>query len=94
MPVYSIVGFTFDGDFSQNIMFGVGYHYLREKWNVGGVVLFSPTVQDMIIAGKINAGYYFTDNIGITGILMYGKTTGLGWDLSMFNIFAGVSVRL
>jgi len=89
-----IIGFTFAGDFSQNIMFGAGYHYIRDKWNIGGALLFSPTVQDMIIAGKINGGYYFTDNIGITGILMYGQTTGLGWDLSMFNIFTGVSIRL
>jgi hypothetical protein len=89
-----VIGFTFNGDFSQNIMFGAGYHYMRDKWNIGGGILFSPTAQDMIIAGKVNGGYYFTDNIGITGILMYGKTTGLGWDLSMFNIFAGVSVRL
>ena len=89
-----VIGFTFAGDFSQNIMFGAGYHYMKDKWNIGGALLFSPTAQDMIIAGKINGGYYFTDNIGITGILLYGQSTGLGWDLSMFNIFAGVSVRL
>ena len=89
-----VIDFTFAGDFSQNIMFGAGYHYLWDKWNVGGALLFSPTAQDMIIAGKIKGGYYFTDNIGITGILLYGQTTGLGWDLSMFNIFAGISVKL
>jgi len=89
-----VMGFSFAGDFSQNIMFGAGYHYMRDKWNIGGSLLFSPTVQDMIIAGKIDGGYYFTDNIGITGIMMYGQTTGLGWDLSMFNIFAGVSIKL
>jgi hypothetical protein len=89
-----IIGFTFSGNFSQNIFFGTGYHYMRDKWNIGGLLLFSPTAQDMIIAGKIDGGYYFTDNIGITGIMMYGQTTGLGWDLSMFNIYAGVSIRL
>ena len=89
-----VIGFSFNGDFSQNIMFGVGYHYMAEKWYLGGALLFSPTALDMIIAGKINGGYFFTENIGITGILMYGQTTGLGWELSLFNIFAGVSVRL
>ena len=75
-------------------MFGAGYHYMGDKWNIGGALLFSPTTQDMIIAGKIDGGYYFTDNIGITGIMMYGQTTELGWDLSMFNIYAGVSIKL
>jgi len=89
-----LMGFTFTGDFSQNIMFGAGYHYMGDKWNIGGALLFSPTTQDMIIAGKIDGGYYFTDNIGITGIMMYGQTTELGWDLSMFNIYAGVSIKL
>jgi hypothetical protein len=89
-----VIGFTFAGDFSQNILFGTGYHYMREKWNIGGGLLFSPTAQDMIIAAKIDGGYYFTGNTGITGIMMYGQTTGLGWDLSMFNIYAGVSIKL
>jgi hypothetical protein len=89
-----VIGFSFAGDFSQNIMFGTGYHFLKNKWNIGGSLLFSPTAQDMIIAGKIDGGYYFTDNIGITGILMYGQTTGIGWDLSIFNVCVGVSVRL
>jgi hypothetical protein len=89
-----VIGFTFSGNFSQNIFFGTGYHYMRDKWNIGGSLLFSPTAQDMIIAGKIDGGYYFTDNIGITGIMMYGQTTGMGWDLSIFNICVGVSVKL
>jgi hypothetical protein len=90
-----VIGFSFRGDFSQNILlFGPGYHYMKEKWNIGVSLLGSPTAVDMIIAGKIDGGYYFTDNIGITGILMYGQTTGLGWDLSMFNIYAGISIRL
>ena len=89
-----LMSFSFGGDFSQNIMFGAGYHYMMDKWNIGGALLFSPTAQDMIIAGKIDGSYYFTDNIGITGIMMYGQTTGLGWDLSMFNIYAGVSIKI
>jgi len=26
--------------------------------------------------------------------LMYGQTTGLGWDLSSFYIYTGISIRL
>jgi hypothetical protein len=90
-----VINFSFRGDFSQNIIsFGAGYYYMRDKWNIGAAVLCSPTAVDMIISGKINGGYYFTDDIGITGTLMYGQTLGFGWDLSMFNIYAGVSVRL
>ena len=89
-----ITGFSFAGDFSQNIMFGPGYHYMRDKWNIGATLLISPTAQDMIIAGKADGGYYFADNMGVTGILMYGQTTGMGWDFSMLNIYAGISVRL
>ncbi|MDR1148716.1 MAG: hypothetical protein LBK66_08805 [Spirochaetaceae bacterium] len=90
-----VIGFSFRGDFSQNIvLFGPGYHYMKDKWNVGVSLLGSPTAVDMIIAGKIDGGYYFTDNIGITGLLMYGRTTGLGWDFSMVNVYAGVSIKL
>jgi hypothetical protein len=89
-----VIGFSFRGDFSQNILlFGPGYHYMKDKWNIGVSLLGSPTAVDMIIAGKIDGGYYFTDNIGITGLLMYGRTTGLGWDFSMANVYAGVSIR-
>jgi hypothetical protein len=91
-----IIGFSSTlGWVSQNIMFGAGYHYMMDRWNVGGAILLSPTAQDMLLAGKINGGYYFTDNIGITGMLIYTRTvTGIHWDISMFNAFAGVSVKL
>lgn len=90
-----VIGFSFKGDFSQNIIFfGPGYHFMRDKWNIGGVLIVSPTAVDMIIAGKINGGYYFANNIGITGIFMYGRTIGFGWELSMFNLYAGISIKL
>jgi hypothetical protein len=88
------MGFSTGGDFFQNIYFGAGYHYMRDSWNIGGSILFSPTAHDMIIAGKIDGGYYFTDTIGISGIIMYGQTTGLGYNLSICSIQAGISVRI
>jgi len=80
------------GGFTQNILFGAGYHYLRDKWNVGGAFLVSPTAMDIMFAGKINGSYYFGD-IGITGVLLYRWTAGITWEMSMFDVFIGPSIR-
>jgi hypothetical protein len=80
---------------SRYLMPGTGYNYLRDKWSIGGAVLVAPMAGDIMIAGKLNGGYFFSNNIGITGILMYSGVVGLmSYDFSMFNAFAGVSVRL
>ena len=78
---------------SQNIMFGIGYTYMKEKWNIGGTIIAAPTSQDLLLGGKINGGYFFTNNIGITGIVTYRQTVGIVSDMSMFDVFAGVSLR-
>ena len=79
---------------SQNIMFGGGYHYMRDKWNIGLSILLCPTGMDMLIGGKIDGGYYFTENIGLTGVLVYSRTlVNANYDMSIFNVFAGVSVK-
>jgi hypothetical protein len=88
VTVFSIAGT------SRYIMPGTGYHYMREKWNIGAALLVAPMAGDLLIAGKINGGYYFADTIGVTGILMYSHVAGMmGFDFSMFNVFAGVSIR-
>jgi len=78
---------------SQNIMFGIGYTYMRDKWNIGGTLIAAPTSQDLLLGGKINGGYYFSNNIGVTGTLTYRQTVGIVSDMSMFDIFAGISVK-
>jgi hypothetical protein len=83
------------GWLSQNIMFGGGYHYMKNKWNIGLSILLCPTGMDMLLGGKIDGGYYFTDNLGLTGVLVYSQTlTNAHYEMSMFNAFMGVSVRL
>jgi hypothetical protein len=79
---------------SRYIMPGAGYFYMRDKWNIGGAILATSMAGDIMIAGKINGGYYFSNNIGMTGIFMYSRAAGImGFDFSMFNLFAGVSIR-
>jgi hypothetical protein len=78
---------------SQNLMFGAGYYYMRNKWNIGGAIIAAPTSQDLLLGGKINGGYYFSNNIGVTGTLIYRQTIGIVSDLSMFDAFAGISLR-
>ena len=78
---------------TQNAMFGIGYTYIRDKWNIGGTVIAAPTSQDLLLGGKINGGYFFTNNIGVSGIVTYRQTIGIVSDLSMFDVFAGISLR-
>ena len=80
---------------SHYLMPGAGYNYIRDKWNIGGTILIAPMAGDIMLAGKINGGYFFHNYIGITGILMYSGVVGLmSYDFSMFNAFVGVSIRL
>ena len=79
---------------SRYIMPGAGYDYIKDKWYVGVMVHIAPMAGDLLIAGKINGGYFFANNIGLSGILMYSRAAGLmSYDFSMFNFFAGVTLR-
>ena len=62
-------------------------------WNVGGAFILAPTIFDVMLGGKINFGYYFTDDIGIAGIITYRQTAGITSVMSMFDVFAGISIR-
>ena len=80
---------------SQNMMLGAGYNFLRNKWNIGGTLIASPTAQDLLLGGKINGGYFFTNDLGVNVIVTYRQTAGIIADsgLSMFDAFAGISIR-
>jgi hypothetical protein len=62
--------------------------------NIEHIYEIGSITKDLLFAGKINGTYYFTDDIGVTGILMYRRTTDINWYLSMFDVFAGISIRL
>ena len=90
----NVMSFNFAGTFSNNLMFGPGYHFMRENWYIGGALLVSPSPIDLIFGGKITGGFFFTDDIGVTGGLIYRRAAGFSWDLSMFDVFAGISIKL
>jgi len=79
---------------SQNIMFGIGYTYMIDEWIIGGTLLAAPTAQDLLLGGKISGGYFFSNNIGVTGTLTYRQTVGIVSDMSMFDAFAGISINI
>ena len=76
-------------------MVGAGYTFMRDRWNIGGAIIASPTSQDILLAGKINGSYYFTEDIGVTGIITY-RQSGIISDMSMsmFDVFAGISIKI
>ena len=79
---------------SQNIIFSVGYTYVRDNWNIGGTIGATPTLDDLMLVGKINGVYYFNHNIGISSLITYRQTTGMGASsFSMFDVFLGASTR-
>ena len=80
---------------SQNLMFGAGYTFMRDNWYVGGALIAAPTTMDLMLGGKINGGYFFTNDLGVTSIVTYRRTAGIsgGGLLSMFDVFAGISIR-
>jgi len=50
---------------------------------------------DLMLGGKINGGYFLTNDLGVTGIVTYRRTAGIsgGGLLSMFDMFTGISIR-
>ena len=78
---------------SQHIMFGAGYHFMRNRWNIGGAFLVSPLSMDVLFGGKINGSFFLTDDIGITGIFLHRRSGGITWEMSMFDVFVGASIR-
>ena len=79
---------------SRYLMPGAGYCYMRDNWYIGSGILVTPMAGDIMITGKISSGYFFSNNIGITGVIMYSSVVGImSYDFSMFNAFVGVSIR-
>jgi hypothetical protein len=88
----NVIGLQERALFFQNIMIGAGYQYLRDNWSVGGALLFSPMAFDFMLGGTIYGRYFFSCDIGITGMILYRRTVAM-WDMSMFDIFAGITIR-
>ena len=79
---------------SRYMLTGTGYHYMRPRWNIGVALLIAPMAGELMFGGRINGGFYFTDNIGISSTLVYSRTMIGHFDFSMFNFLVGPSIRL
>ena len=105
LDIISRTGFTIcltdiislrNGPPSQNILFGAGYYYLRDGWNIGAAIFISPISTDLLFGGKITGGYYFTEDLGITGTFFHRRTIGsnANWEVSIYDAFLGASIKL
>jgi hypothetical protein len=85
--------FTFS-DWGLNMHpFGAGYTYTADRWGVGGKFMVVPTsLVDGGIGFDVNGTYWFTEYIGITGILdLYLGMAGNGG--TVFSMRIGASTK-
>jgi hypothetical protein len=83
----------------NNIYFGAGWHYMAEKWSAGAALCFSPVLpgdgrSDCIIAGKLDATWWFTKSCGITAIMFGGASSQFALKTAVISTQLGISVRL
>jgi hypothetical protein len=73
--------------------FGAGYTYTAKRWEAGGKFLVVPTsMVDGGIGFDVNGTYWFTEYIGITGILdLYLGMAGNGG--TAFSMRGGLSLK-
>jgi hypothetical protein len=73
--------------------FGVGYTYDGRKWSLGGKLMVMPfeVLEDGAIGFDINGTYWFTENLGITGIMDIDFLTE--YDTTLFSMRVGVSLK-
>ncbi|GHV32421.1 hypothetical protein AGMMS4952_22750 [Spirochaetia bacterium] len=88
-----MVNVSIENGVYQNLYFGLGYHFLKEKFHVGGSLIFVPDGNtDMLIGAKADGGYFFTKNIGISALLLFAG--GVMHDYILLGGGLGLTVRL
>jgi hypothetical protein len=101
------LGFTF-GDFltismnkdyqdTNHLYFGLSYIYSLKRWDIGASLIVFPVYieDDELVAGRVDASYWFIKNIGITMSTMFGGTTG--WSdvrVLVFSVLVGISLKI
>lgn len=87
------VNISFENGIYQNIYFGAGYHFVKEKYHIGGSLVFIPDGNiDILVGAKVDGGYLFTKNIGISALLLF--TGGVMNVYSLFNGGLGLTIRI
>jgi hypothetical protein len=88
-----IVNISMEIGVFQNFYLGLGYHYVKNKYHVGGsLVLIPDGNMDGLIGIKANGGYFFTNNLGISANLIYAHAVMNTYMLLTGGV--GLTIRL
>ena len=82
---------------ANHVYFGLSYAHAIKRWELGASLIVFPVyiTDDELIAGKIDASYWFVTNTGVTRSAVCGGTTG--WAdtrVVLFAVLAGISVKI
>jgi hypothetical protein len=89
----NMVNVSVENGVYQNMYFGTGYHFVKEKFHVGGSLVVVPDGNiDLLIGAKADGGYFFTKNIGISALLLFAG--GVMHDYILFGGGLGITLRI
>jgi len=88
-----LVNISFEYGIYQNLYFGAGYHFVQDKYHIGGSLVFLPDGNvDVLTGAKAEGGYFFTKNLGISAIVLFAH--GIMNDYMIFAGGMGLTIRL
>jgi hypothetical protein len=88
-----LISFEVGTGIAQNLYIGLGYHFLENQWSLGANLVASPDGDDCLVGVKLMGSYWFTESLGLSATLLYGRGVAFS-DVSLFNVQAGISVRI
>jgi hypothetical protein len=93
LTVGDMVNINFDNGVYQNLYFGFGYHFVKDRFHVGGSLIVVPDGNtDMLMGAKADGGYFFTKNIGISALLLFAG--GIMHNYILFGGGLGLTIRI
>jgi hypothetical protein len=88
-----MVNINFDNGVYQNFYFGLGYHFVKDKFHVGASLVFVPDGNtDMLLGAKADGGYFFTKNIGISALVLFAG--GMMHEYMLLGGGLGMTIRI
>ena len=77
----------------QNFYPGLGYHFVKDKYHIGGSLILIPDGNmDGLIGIKANGGYFFTKNLGISTNIIFAH--GVMNQYMLLSGGMGLTIRL